>query len=249
MALVGNDLPLGTKINAISGNTLTLSAPAVGSSSISLTAFQPGSLGGSTAAPSNLVINGGTLKYLGSGITTDRLFTMGSSGATLDASGAGRISFTNPNDLAFLNPNEASTLTLSGTNSGLNTLAAMIGDNGTGATTVAKSGSGTWVLAGTCNTFSGGIDLLGGQLQLASYGALPAGAVIKFAGGALQYNTSNISPNMLFRDHFSSEAGQAYAIDTNGLAITFDSPLTGGQHIPQNGSRHADVQRGQYLHG
>jgi fibronectin-binding autotransporter adhesin len=54
------------------------------------------SLGSSSNAAANLVINGGTLKYIGTGSTTDRLFTIGAPGMTLDASGTGTVNFNNP---------------------------------------------------------------------------------------------------------------------------------------------------------
>ena len=53
------------------------------------------SIGKSSNAASNLVINGGTLKYTGAGSSTDRLLTIQPNGATLDASGTGPVNFTN----------------------------------------------------------------------------------------------------------------------------------------------------------
>ncbi len=52
-------------------------------------------LGTSSTAASSLDLVGGTLQYTGSGESTNRLFTMSASGATLDASGTGAVSFTN----------------------------------------------------------------------------------------------------------------------------------------------------------
>jgi fibronectin-binding autotransporter adhesin len=52
-------------------------------------------IGSSSNAASNLVINGGTLQYTGSGASTDRLFTMNPNGATLDSSGTGAVDFAN----------------------------------------------------------------------------------------------------------------------------------------------------------
>jgi fibronectin-binding autotransporter adhesin len=53
------------------------------------------SIGKSSNAASNLVIQGGTLKYVGTGNTTDRLFSIGTHGATIDASGTGAVVFSN----------------------------------------------------------------------------------------------------------------------------------------------------------
>ncbi len=62
------------------------------------------SIGSSSNAASNLVIQGSTLKYAGGAASTDRLFTVGASGATLDASGTGAVSFTNTGALAIAVP-------------------------------------------------------------------------------------------------------------------------------------------------
>ena len=63
-----------------------------------------GTLGNTTSAGANLLLNGGTLKYLGAGDTTNRSFTFGfgagtnganGNGATLDSSGSGAVVFSN----------------------------------------------------------------------------------------------------------------------------------------------------------
>lgn len=50
-----------------------------------------GVLGAASNAAGNLLINGGTLKYSGAGETSDRLFTVGAAGGTIDASGGGNL--------------------------------------------------------------------------------------------------------------------------------------------------------------
>jgi autotransporter-associated beta strand protein len=63
------------------------------------------SIGNSTNSASNLVIQGSTLKYAGAGSsgTTDRLFTVGTGGATLEAAGGSgsAMNFTNSGALAM----------------------------------------------------------------------------------------------------------------------------------------------------
>jgi autotransporter-associated beta strand protein len=61
-------------------------------------------IGSSTNAAANLVIQGGALKYEGAAASTDRLFTVGTSGATVDASGSGAVNFTNTGALAISVP-------------------------------------------------------------------------------------------------------------------------------------------------
>jgi autotransporter-associated beta strand protein len=54
-----------------------------------------GGVGKSTNAAANLVLDGGTLQYTGSGASTDRLFTVNAAGGAIDSSGSGTLVFTN----------------------------------------------------------------------------------------------------------------------------------------------------------
>ncbi len=53
------------------------------------------SIGSATSDPANLFIQGSTLKYVGTGDSTDRLFTIGTAGATINSSGTGAMVFSN----------------------------------------------------------------------------------------------------------------------------------------------------------
>ncbi|HRK30166.1 MAG TPA: autotransporter-associated beta strand repeat-containing protein [Tepidisphaeraceae bacterium] len=77
----------------------------------------PSSIGSSSSAASNLVLSGGTLKYVGSGATSDRLFSIDTTGATLDSSGAGALNLNNTGAAAVLDvgPLTVATLTTGGT--------------------------------------------------------------------------------------------------------------------------------------
>src|SRR3546814_13140051 len=97
-------------------------------------------MGTSSADASNLVIDGGAFRYLGSGDSTNRQFTLGSSaGSALESWGSGAINFTSSAPLTFSAPNTTQTLTLGGTNSDNNTLAAQLVDNGAGVTSLTKA--------------------------------------------------------------------------------------------------------------
>lgn len=122
-------------------------------------------IGQSSNAAANLVLNGGTLQYTGAATTTDRLFTLGPSGGTLDASGSGAIAFTNTGSIAFSTPNKPLTLTLAGSSTAANSFKPILADNGTGATSLLKTGAGTWVISGA-NTFTGNVSILAGTLDL-----------------------------------------------------------------------------------
>jgi autotransporter-associated beta strand protein len=171
-----------TGSTTINAGVLSVSSIANGGSS--------SNVGASTNEATNLVLNGGTLKYTGAAASTDRLFSVSTSGGTLDASGTGAVNFTNTGSMGFNSQSGMRTLTLTGTNTGNNTLAAVIGDNG-GATSLVKSGAGTWVLTGT-NTYTGTTSISGGVLQVGSgstTGSLGSGAVIN--NGSLVINRSN----------------------------------------------------------
>ena len=172
-ALTGANTYTGTTV--VSGGILSASTIANGGTSSSIGAANNGA--------SDLVLDGGTLKYTGAVTSSNRLFTLGTNGGTLDASGSGALAFTNTGSVAFTGTS-ARALTLTGTGTG--SLAAAIGDN-TGATSVVKNGSGTWTLSGA-NTYSGGLTLNQGTLNLNSNTA-PGTGTLTIAGGTLD-NTS-----------------------------------------------------------
>ncbi|MBZ9922178.1 autotransporter-associated beta strand repeat-containing protein, partial [Mesorhizobium sp. BR1-1-7] len=124
------------------------------------------SMGASSAAASNLVFNGGTLGYVGTGGSTNRQFTLDTAGGGLDASGTGAINFTSTAAITLLGTDTARTLTLGGTNTGNNSLAAQITDNGTGKTALTKTSTGTWVLTNAGSTYTGVTTISGGVLAV-----------------------------------------------------------------------------------
>lgn len=107
----------------------------------------------------------GTLRYIGTivgGHSTDRPLNLAgtSGGGTLDASGAGPISFLGGVAASGLGNK---TLTLAGNNTGDNTLGGVIVDSTGFATALRKDDDGTWILTGA-NTYSGGTTLARGTL-------------------------------------------------------------------------------------
>jgi fibronectin-binding autotransporter adhesin len=147
------------------------------------------SIGASSNAASNLIIyNGSTVRYTGTGDTTDRLFQISNTSghdqtATLDASGTGAISFTNIGNLTYGSLNQRRTLFLTGTNTGNNTLAATITNNNstTGAVSITKEGTGKWILTGN-NTYTGATRVNAGTLII--NGSTDAGSAVTVASGA-----------------------------------------------------------------
>ena len=87
------------------------------------------SIGASTNAASNLILNGGTLQYVGSGATIDRLFSVGTTaGSVLDASGSGALVFGNGGLMEFNGQTGNRTLTLTGNSTAANTVSLRLSD-------------------------------------------------------------------------------------------------------------------------
>ncbi len=137
---------------------------------------------------SSVTLAGGTLRYTGPTLSTDRQFTIGAGGAALDASGSGPVSFTSTAPLTF--STTSATLTLTGFNAAANTLAAAINDNGASPTSITKTGPGAWTLTGPGN-YSGPTTVSGGTLVLANPAlannstAVVNGGVLSPGGGAV----------------------------------------------------------------
>jgi fibronectin-binding autotransporter adhesin len=151
------------------------------------------SIGAATASQANLVINGGTLQYTGGTVSTNRNFTLGTSGGTLDASGSGALTLSNTTAFTLAGTNTARTLTLAGTSTAANTFAMPVGDNGSGATSVDKEGAGNWTLTGA-NTFTGTATVNDGTLKLnaTGNGAMgDVGSVVINSGGTLLLGAAN----------------------------------------------------------
>jgi fibronectin-binding autotransporter adhesin len=193
------------------------------------------SLGQSSNAAANLVMGGGaavSLKYTGTGGSTDRLFTLTSPtfAHILDASGTGAINFTNTGAIAYGTNNAVRTLQLNGSNTGNNTLAALIQDNGTGKVSINKDwngGAGTWVITGN-NTYTGNTYLGNGTVIVTSLknigtaSNLGAGGTIAFGlynpAGTLKYEGTGDETNRAI--DFSASGGfSTMVIDQSGTGL------------------------------
>jgi fibronectin-binding autotransporter adhesin len=166
--------------------------------------------GSATSQAGDLVFGGGTLRHSSARTdSTNRLFTIGNDNgltAMIDSSSTtatNTMSFTGTGALAF-GGSGARTLTLTGSNTGANSFAPIIGDGTGGTTTVAKSGIGIWTLSGN-NSFTGNLQIDIGTLKVAtladsgSSSNAGAGSLIRIGsgtfGGVLDYTGGGSSTN------------------------------------------------------
>ena len=146
------------------------------------------SIGASTSAASNLILSlSSTLRYVGSGDSTDRLFTVSGASAGINSSGSGALNFTSTGNIAYGAVDSARTLTLTGTNTDSNTFSPVIANNGAGVVALTKSGAGTWVLTGA-NSYTGATSMGvangtdAGILRLSGAGKISAAATTVNSG-------------------------------------------------------------------
>ncbi|MGL4420561.1 MAG: beta strand repeat-containing protein [Gemmataceae bacterium] len=212
-----------------------------------------GGLGNRPSDPDNndigLLFRGGTLQYTGSTPqSTNRTLRVSTDGGggTIDASGSNPSAIltfnaaTTPN---FWENGGNRTLTLTGTNTGANTLGIIVPDiPGVTTSAITKDGPGTWHLT-RANTYRGITTFAAGILNVASLsdydadGALgnrPSGVDggenvgLLFRGGTLQYTGSTPqSTNRTFRLSTIGGGGTIDASGTNPSAtLTFNAATT-----------------------
>ena len=196
-----------TQVVTLSGNSSYSGVTTLNNGTLSVSSLANGgansNIGASTNAASNLIFSAGSaLKYTGTGQSSDRLFTYSStvdnSGWRLESSGTGALKLTNTGSIAFAgSSNQIRTLTLDGSNTADNTLAAGLTNNGTGATNLTKVGDGKWIISGTstytgATTVSAGTLLVSGALGNSAVGVSNAGTAFGGSGSLAGSLTLNV---------------------------------------------------------
>ena len=177
-------------VTTLSGGILNVASLANYGSNSSLGARPAASENAGNNGEIGLLFRGGTLQYTGSTPqSTDRAIRISTwGGATIDASSSdpsAALSFTATSSPNFWENPGSRTLTLTGSNTGSNTFAMVIGDIvGTTTTALKKDGAGTWVITGV-GTFVGNTTVQAGTLEVGGNGRLGTENVI-VTGGTLR---------------------------------------------------------------
>ncbi len=196
-----------TGATAINGGVLSISSLAIGG--------MASGIGASSSAAANLVL-GGTLLYTGPTALTDRLFTL-TANSTIERFGHRQPGLQQHRRHRVLGLEHGGTL--AGTDPA--TLDPIIGNAAGSATSVNKTGSGTWQLNAT-NTYTGPTNITGGTLV--GYGALTTAtgssfglnSAITLNGGTLYFTGSASAPT-------SYATYSALTVGPAGATVVVDS--------------------------
>jgi len=170
-----------------------------------------------------LSLDGGTLRYVGDGTSTNRTMTVTNRGGGIDSSGTGgALGFSVPVGGVQVIGVGARTFTLSGTNTAYNNIAAQLSDADFGSPlSVVKTGPGTWVTS-SANIYTGSTTIDGGTLLVTTLGSTGAASGIGAA--------DNIPQNLVFNGGTLRYTGAASANDRS-----FSIGVNGGR-IESSGS-------------
>ena len=222
----GGGVTLGTGTLTVGGNNASTSYAGVISGGGALTKTGSGTLTltGSNNYTGGTNINAGILELGTTGALPSSGAVAVNSGGTLAA--ATSVSTTSAT-LDSVRSNANVTFNAGsafGVDTGTNTAVFTYSSNVSGVEALVKLGTGTGALILTgANTYTGGTTFAAGTLNVGSTGALGNSGTLSFTGGSLQYSSANTTD---YSSRFSTAAGQAYNIDTNGQNVTFATGLT-----------------------
>ena len=186
------------------------------------------SLGSSSNAAANLVLDRAKLRHTGaSNSSTDRLFTIGANGATLESTGAGAVTYGSGGGSNALAGTGARALTLGGASTAANTISSIL-TNGTGGSdllSLVKADAGTWVLGGA-NTYTGTTAVLAGTLLVNGNQSAATGA-ISVASTATLGGSGTMGGNVAFGSGALFAFNAAAPLTVSG-SVTFASAATFG---------------------
>jgi len=158
----------------------------------------PTSVANGTINLNNTNSSNARINYVGSGDTSNRVinFLSTTNANEISSNGSGPLVLTSN----LTTSGGVKTLILSGTNTGNNTIQGIIPD-GSGATSLTKSGAGTWVLTGA-NSYTGKTVIQGGALSVATIGSVSGtgnlGAPTTAANGTIDIGSTSVSGTLVY---------------------------------------------------
>jgi fibronectin-binding autotransporter adhesin len=183
--IIGNGANSYRGSTSVNGGVLQIDTIADGSTT---SVSRPSSIGASDKSAGNLNFsNGGTLKYVSAVAgSSDRNFTLGDGGGGLDSSSvlpANTLSMTTTSPIAHTG-SLARTFTLTGTNTGNNTVSAPLNDgSGAAIAGLTKDGTGKWRLTAG-GSYSGDTNVNNGTLSLTGTASISNSPFITVQAGA-----------------------------------------------------------------
>lgn len=219
---------VASSLNSVNGGDPLLPASSLGAP----TTVATGTIGLASGASA-------TLRYAGTGETTDRVINLRSTASgTIEQAGTGLLKFTSNFTATGAS---TKTLTLSGSTAGIGELAGVVVDNSpTNRTNLAKSGTGTWTLAGS-NSYTGTTSVNAGTLvvdgSIASPSPFTVGSGARLAGdGAISSPlavTGTLAPGSPFglltaANTVSFGAASRFTWELGGNAIALADRLDSG---------------------
>ena len=185
-------------------------------------------LGASSSAAANLVLDRATLRHTGaSNSSTDRLFTIGVNGATLESTGAGAVTYGSGGGSNALAGTGGRALTLGGASTAANTISSVLtnGAGGSDLLSLIKADAGLWVLGGA-NTYTGTTAVLAGTLLVNGNQSAATGAV-SVATSAVLGGSGTMGGNVTFGSGALFAFNAAAPLAVSG-SVTFTSAATFG---------------------
>ncbi len=182
----GRSIRASGGILALANNANTFTGETVISGTLNVSSLSdygvPSAIGARTLAQEDTTVTGvglhfqgGTLQYTGSTPqSTNRHIRIlnGVNGATIDASGSNPVatlSFTQSGtNINLFDSAGTRTVNLTGSNTGANTFAINLVNQGASATSVRKAGTGTWYLTNNASSNTGTTQITGGILNVSS---------------------------------------------------------------------------------
>ena len=238
----------GAGTEVLTGNNTFDGQPSIGASVfiyqgvLSTNNIQNGGTASGLGSNGSIALLGGALQYTGAGATTNRRIELGNTGGTIDASGTGPLVY-NSAGIGGAGQSGNRTLTLTGSNTGANTLNTAVNNQG-GTLSVVKNGPGTWVLQNTLIDYSGSTQVQNGRLVFQDLDDLWSASIATNSGATVEFNgtahsfTINGNTTVSGAGTFVKSGNQTFTTGASGGHFTW--AMTGGLIDIQGGTFNND---------